>query len=226
MNDTQDTWAAGYGAIRHTPLTRRRVQAMAEALSGDVWTVLHAADRVASAAMWLVVHETYARAVYLDGRALKREDFKAKPEGHTGGSLNMVPAYTGYMAANALAGITRGWLMGQGHCVSAVDSVNLLLGNMTEAHAARYDVSDAGLTRYVRDFYAYRIGADGRQESPLDGEHVHEGGVDVVDALSQVRELGVRFLSHSPNLPTPAYYRARRRGAMSRSNCSRNRGWL
>ena len=172
MNDTQDTWAAGYGAIRHTPLTRRRVQAMAEALSGDVWTVLHAADRVASAAMWLVVHETYARAVYLDGRALKREDFKAKPEGHTGGSLNMVPAYTGYMAANALAGITRGWLMGQGHCVSAVDSVNLLLGNMTEAHAARYDVSDAGLTRYVRDFYAYRIGADGRQESPL-GSHVN-----------------------------------------------------
>src|SRR5687767_3994910 len=145
---------------------------MAAALSSDVWGVLYAADRVASAGMWLVVHETYARSVYLDGRALKRDDFKPAPEGHTGGSLNMVPAYTGYMAANALAGITRGWLMGQGHCVSAIDSVNLLLGNMTEAHAARYDLSDAGLTRYVRDFYAYRIGNHGRQESPL-GSHVN-----------------------------------------------------
>jgi phosphoketolase len=172
VTDTREAWAAGYGAIRHTPLTQRRVQAMADAVSGDVWAILHAADRVASAAMWLVVHETYAHSVYLDGRALKRDDFKPAPEGHTGGSLNMVPAYTGYMAANALAAITRGWLMGQGHCVSAVDSVNLLLGNTTEAHAARYDVSDAGLTRYVRDFYAYRIGADGAQESPL-GSHVN-----------------------------------------------------
>src|SRR5688572_22681106 len=145
---------------------------MAAALSSDVWSVLYAADRVASAGMWLVVHETYARSVYLDGRALKRDDFKTAPEGHTGGSLNMVPAYTGYMAANALAGLTRGWLMGQGHCVSAVDSVNLLLGNTSEAHAARYDLSDTGLTRYVRDFYAYRIGTDGRQESPL-GSHVN-----------------------------------------------------
>lgn len=172
MSDIRDAWAAGYGAIRHTPLTQRRVRAMADTLSGPVWEVLHAADRMASAGMWLVVHETYARSVYLDGRALTRDDFKPAPEGHTGGSLNMVPAYTGYMAADALAGITRGWLMGQGHCVSAIDSVNLLLGNMTEAHAARYDLSDAGLTRYVRDFYAYRIGADGRQESPL-GSHVN-----------------------------------------------------
>jgi phosphoketolase len=172
VSDMREAWAAGYGAIRHTPLTQRRVQVMAEALAGDVWAVLHGADRVASAAMWLVVHETYARSVYLDGRPLKRDDFKPAPEGHTGGSLNMVPAYTGYMAANALAGITRGWLMGQGHCVSAVDSVNLLLGNTSEAHAARYDLSDSGLTRYVRDFYAYRLGADGRQESPL-GSHVN-----------------------------------------------------
>ena len=141
MSDLREAWAAGYGAIRHTPLTRRRVQAMAASLSSDVWGVLHAADRVASAGMWLVVHETYARSVYLDGRALKREDFKPAPEGHTGGSLNMVPAYTGYMAANALAGITRGWLMGQGHCVSAIDSTNLLVGNTTPAHARVVPVS-------------------------------------------------------------------------------------
>jgi phosphoketolase len=59
----------------------------------------------------------------------------------------MVRAYTGYLAANTLTGHTRAWLMGQGHCVAAIDSVNLLVGNLTPP--------DAGLTRYVRDFYSY-----------------------------------------------------------------------
>ena len=185
--DTANAWAAGYGPIRHAPLTRRRVADMVAAIGerGEagqgpaVWEILHAADRVASAAMWLVVHETYARRVYLDGRALAPEDFKPTPEGHTGGALNMVPGYVGYMAVNALSGVTRAWLMGQGHCVAAVDSVNLLLGNMRPAHAARYDVSDAGLTRYVNDFYAYRLDSRGQQDSPL-GSHVNShtaGGI-------------------------------------------------
>lgn len=173
-------WAAGYGVIQHTPLTQVRVHAMAELLAarrtqGDgipVYDLLYAADRVASAGMWLVVHETYAQNVYLDGRDLPPEDFKPNPEGHTGGSLNMVPAYTGYMAINAITGHTRAWLMGQGHCVAAVDSVNLLLGNMTPAHAERYSVTDGGLTRYVRDFYSYRLKSDGTQDSPL-GSHVN-----------------------------------------------------
>jgi phosphoketolase len=180
-------WAAGYGPIRHTAVTRRRIAAMAaeRAARGetgdgeDLHAVLHAADRIASAAMWLVVHETYARRVRLDGRALAPEDWKPVPEGHTGGALNMVPAYTGYMAANAITGRTRGWLMGQGHCVAAVDSVNLLLGNTTPAHAERYALSDEGLTRYVRDFYSYRLREDGTQDSPL-GSHVNAhtaGGV-------------------------------------------------
>lgn len=173
-------WAAGYGAVRHTSVTQVRVRAMADLLAarkvrGDgtpVFELLHAADRVASAAMWLAVHQTYARNVYLDGRDLAPGDFKPSPEGHTGGALNMVPAYLGYMAANALTGQTRGWLMGQGHCVSAVDSANLLLGNMTPQHAQRYSLSDEGLTRYVRDYYAYALGEDGRPESPL-GSHVN-----------------------------------------------------
>ncbi len=173
-------WAAGCGRIRHTPTTQARVRAMAAALaaggvSGDgvpVFDLLSAADRIASAAMWLVVHQTYARNVYLDGRPLAPVDFKARPEGHTGGSLNMVPAYVGYLAINALTGITRAWLMGQGHCVAAIDSVNLLVGNMTPAHAARYAATDEGLTRYVRDFYSYVLGSDGRQDSPL-GSHVN-----------------------------------------------------
>src|SRR5438093_13662239 len=115
------------------------------------------------AGMWLVVHQTYACCVYLDGRKLQSDDFKPHPEGHTGGSLNMVPAYMGYMAINAITGHTRSWIMGQGHCVAAIDSVNVLLDNMTLAHAHRYALTDAGLTRYVQDFYSYQLRADGQQ---------------------------------------------------------------
>lgn len=169
-------WAEGCGPITHSPLTQVRIRALADrGGTGDAvpfYDLLRALDRLASAGLWLVVHQTYARRVYLDGRPLGTEDFKVRPEGHTGGSLNMVPAYAGYLAANVLTGHTRGWLMGQGHCVAAVDSLNLLVGNLTEAHAARYEVSDEGLTRYVRDFYSYRLGADGRPDSPL-GSHVN-----------------------------------------------------
>ncbi|MCS6925075.1 MAG: xylulose 5-phosphate 3-epimerase [Candidatus Binatia bacterium] len=173
-------WAAGYGVIQHSALTQVRIYQLATRLStqgvrGDgatFYDLLQALDRLTSAAMWLVVHATYARNVYLDGRPLMADDFKPRPEGHTGGSLNMVPAYAGYLAANVLTGHTRAWLMGQGHCVAAVDAVNVLVGNMTPAHAERYSLTDVGLTRYVRDFYSYRLGADGRQDSPL-GSHVN-----------------------------------------------------
>jgi phosphoketolase len=175
-----DAWAVGYGPIEHDVDTQDRVFALADALAAEgrlgdgvaVFELLQALDRVTSAAMWLVVHETYAARVHLDGRDLSVDDFKVKPEGHTGGALNMVPAYAGYLAANALAGLTRSWIMGQGHTVAAIDSCNLLVGNMTDAHAARYSVTDEGLTRYVGDFYSYQIGEDGHQDSPL-GSHVN-----------------------------------------------------
>ncbi|MFC2171992.1 xylulose 5-phosphate 3-epimerase [Acidobacteriota bacterium] len=180
-----DRWASGYGVIRHSLQTQACVFAMAEILGakeikGDgqpLFELLRAADRLASAVMWLVVHQTYARNVFLDGRDLASEDFKTRPEGHTGGSLNMVPAYVGYMAANAITGHTRSWVMGQGHCVAAIDSLNLLLDNMTDTHASRYSLTDEGLSRYVRDFYSYRLTPEGKQDSPL-GSHVnvHTGG--------------------------------------------------
>lgn len=179
-NRAADRWAAGYGPIQHSVETQTKVFAMADLLDargakGDgvpLFEVLYAADRVACTAMWLVAHETYAQNVYLDGRDLASEDFKPRPEGHTGGALNMVPAYTGYMAINAITGDTRSWIMGQGHCVAAIDTVNLILDNMTPAHSERYSLSDEGLTRYVRDFYSYRLGEDGKQDSPL-GSHVN-----------------------------------------------------
>ena len=161
-------WAAGIGPIKHTLETQGRVFQMAETLAlqgvtGDgvpIFDVLHAIDRITSAGLWLVVHETYAQNVYLDGRDLAPDDFKVTPEGHTGGSLNMVPAYAGYMAVNAITGVTRGWVMGQGHCVSAIDSINLILNNLSKVHAERYSLSDSGLTRYVGDFYSYRLQPD------------------------------------------------------------------
>lgn len=173
-------WAAGYGVIRHDDHTQTRVYKMAHHLalkgvvrgSSEVFECLHAADRVASAGLWLTAHMPYARNVYLDGRDLASADFKEDPEGHTGGSLNMALAYVGYLAINAITGLTRSWLMGQGHCVSAIDATNLIVGNMTETHAECYDLTDEGLTRFVRDFYLLKIRPDGYPESPL-GSHVN-----------------------------------------------------
>lgn len=173
-------WASGCGVIQHRADTQVNVFRMACDLKSrgkvrsiaDVFRLLRAADHLTLAAMWLVVHMTYAKRVYTDGRALATEDFKADPQGHTGGALNMVPGYIGYLAANALCGITRSWLMGQGHCVAAIDACNLLVGNMEKAHADRYDWSDAGLSHFVQDFYSYTLDAQGGPASPL-GSHVN-----------------------------------------------------
>lgn len=182
---SQQEWLKGYGVIQHSAETQKRIEEMAETLSiegitgdgGAFYDALAAADRIANAAMWLAVHQTYARHIYTDGRDLKADDFKKDPQGHLGGSLNMIPAYVGYMLVNVLTGTTRSWVMGQGHAVAAIDSVNLLLGNMTAAHEERYDLSEDGLTRFAQDFYSYKLDGEGKQDSPL-GSHVnpHTGG--------------------------------------------------
>ncbi len=205
-NRAAGRWAEGYGAIQHGVETKDRVFQMADSLAargirGDgapLFELLYALDRVASAAMWVVVHETYARNVYLDGRQLVAEDFKPQPDGHTGGSLNMVPAYAGYMAINAITSHTRSWIMGQGHCVAAIDTINLLLNNMTPAHAERYFLTDEGLTRYVRDFYSYRLRDDGKQDSPL-GSHVN---VHTAGGISEGGYLGFTELQYA-HMPLP-----------------------
>jgi phosphoketolase len=137
-----------------------------------VFETLSAADRLTSAAMWLVVHMTYARTVDPSGRPLQAADFKPVPEGHTGGSLNMVPAYVGYLLANVLTGTTRSWIMGQGHCVAAIEAVNVLVGNLSPAQKGRYPRSGEGLTRLATDFYSYAIAPDGRPAAPI-GSHVN-----------------------------------------------------
>lgn len=177
---SEKRWKEGCGVINHTPQTVNRIRSMIVYLeekglltnTSDAYDILAAADRIASAAMWLVVHSTYAKNVYLDGRLLEKEDFKSEPEGHTGGSLNVVPGYVGYLTINALMGKTRAWMMEQGHTVAAIDSVNLLLDNMKPAHRERYGLDDERLTRFVRDFYSYKLNEQGKQDSPR-GSHVN-----------------------------------------------------
>lgn len=199
-------WAEGYGVIRHQVRTQVRVHEMAQLLVTqgriaavqDVYRVLAAADRLASAAMWLTVHMTYARRVRWDGQPLAPQDFKETPEGHTGGSLNIVPAYAGYLAANTLTGHTRAWLMGQGHGVAGVEACNLLVGNTLPVQAQRYGLTEQGLTRFVNDFYSYAIGPDGRPQSPL-GSHV---GPNTAGGISEGGYLGFAELQYV-HMPLP-----------------------
>lgn len=180
-----EKWVKGCGVIQHSPNTQKKVKEFeqtlrAENIYGDgvpFYEALIAADHIANAAMWIAVHQVYAKHVYLDGRELKKSDFKEDPQGHLGSSLNMIPAYTGYMLANVLTGITRSWVMEQGHAVAAIDTINVMLDNMTKAHAERYSYSNAGLTRFAQDFYSYKLNVNGNQDSPL-GSHVnpHSGG--------------------------------------------------
>ncbi len=176
---TFDRWRQGYGVIRHLPDTQHQVVGLATQLvaegrqpdASSVYQILTALDYLTSAGLWLVVHMTYAGRVRPDGSPLTAADFKTRPEGHTGGALNMVPGYAAYLALNALTGETRSWLMGQGHCVAAIDALNVLLGNLNPEQAARYG-GPGGLDHLVTDFYSYQQQADGRTEAPL-GSHVN-----------------------------------------------------
>ncbi|MGM0952877.1 MAG: xylulose 5-phosphate 3-epimerase [Pseudomonadota bacterium] len=172
-------WKQGYGVIRHSDTTALSAQKLAEKLvaaghqpdTDTVYRKLAALDRLASAGLWLVVHMTYCKRVDIAGAPLSPPDFKNMPEGHTGGALNMVPAYAAYLALNNLTGRTRSWLMGQGHCVAAVDAINVLTGNLHPEQKSRY-LAPEGLSRLASDFYSYQQKPDGSMASPL-GSHVN-----------------------------------------------------
>jgi phosphoketolase len=169
------SWVNGNGVIKHNQETQSFVLKVLREAGIELekaLPILKAADILCNQAMWLVINMTYAENIKLSGSSLKATDFKQSPQGHTGGALNMVPAYVGYLAANALSGESREWLMGQGHCVAAVDAVNLLLGNSLPIHEKRYPLNDDGLTKLSRDFYSYEINAKGCPESPI-GSHVN-----------------------------------------------------
>lgn len=192
-------WAKGSGVVIHQDLTQIRIAQLVELLTAkglaedQIYATLTAADQLTNAAMWLVVHATYAKKVDITGAPLTAEDFKADPQGHTGGSLNMVPAYVGYLLANLFNGDTASWLMEQGHCVSAIDSVNLLVRNLTAAHEKAYSGwNDAALTRFVQDFYSYALTNSGTPASPL-GSHLN---VNTAGAVSEGGYLGFTALNY------------------------------
>lgn len=199
-------WQRGYGPLQHSPQTCAAVYRMAQQLVqagvqpdlASVYRHLRALDRLTAAGLWLVVHMTYAQRVRLDGTALAAADFKAVPEGHTGGALNMVPAYAGYLALNNLTGETRGWLMGQGHCVAAIEALNLLVANQHPEQSERYPCSEAGMSQLVADFYSYGQNAEGQVDVPL-GSHVnpHTAG-----GIAEGGYLGFAELQYA-HLPLP-----------------------
>lgn len=199
-------WQRGYGPLLHSPQTCAAVYRMAQqlvqaGLQADLPSVyrhFHALDRMTAAGLWLVVHMTYAQRVRLDGVALAAEDFKVSPEGHTGGALNMVPAYAGYLALNNLTGETRGWLMGQGHCVAAIEALNLLTANQHPEQAERYPCDEAGMSQLVADFYSNVQNAAGQVSAPL-GSHVnpHTAG-----GIAEGGYLGFAELQYA-HLPLP-----------------------
>lgn len=199
-------WQRGYGPLQHSPQTCAAVYRMAQQLVqagvqpdlACVYRHLRALDRLTAAGLWLVVHMTYAQRVRLDGKALAAADFKQVPEGHTGGALNMVPAYAGYLALNSLTGETRGWLMGQGHCVAAIEALNLLVANQHPEQAERYPCSEAGMSQLVADFYSYGQNAEGQVDVPL-GSHVnpHTAG-----GIAEGGYLGFAELQYA-HLPLP-----------------------
>ncbi|HEY1027588.1 MAG TPA: xylulose 5-phosphate 3-epimerase [Pseudomonas sp.] len=199
-------WQKGHGPVQHSPQTCAAVFRLAHQLVqngvqpdlASVYRHLQALDSLTAAGLWLVVHMTYARRVRLDGEPLQADDFKTVPEGHTGGALNMVPAYAGYLALNALTGETRGWLMGQGHCVAAIEALNLLTGNQHPEQAARYACDETGMSRLAADFYSYAQAADGSAGVPL-GSHVnpHTAG-----GIAEGGYLGFAELQYA-HLPLP-----------------------
>jgi phosphoketolase len=196
----------GHGRIVHRDETVQRIETLVARLlvegrvadESTAYTLLAAADRLSCVAMNVVAHMTYARRIDLSGAPLVAEDFKPAPEGHTGGSLNMVQAFVGYLLANALTGSTRCWIMGQGHCVAAIEAVNALTGDVSPAQRGRYDRSEEGLSRLCADFYSYAIDAQGLPAVPL-GSHA---GANTAGAVSEGGYLGFAELQYI-HMPLP-----------------------
>ncbi|MBS0297112.1 MAG: xylulose 5-phosphate 3-epimerase [Proteobacteria bacterium] len=200
-----ERWRQGFGPFSHRPRTAERAAELVSRLADNdpkaadrAWSILAAADRLASAAMWLVAHMTYVRAVDPNGAPLPAEAFKPDPQGHTGGSLNMAIAYAGLLAADALSGTRRRWLMGQGHCVAAIEAVNLLTGRLSAQQVERYDLTRAGLSRFCSDFYGYALAPDGSPAAPL-GSHV---GPQTAGGLMEGGYLGCAEVQYA-HVPMP-----------------------
>lgn len=164
-----EIWRLGHGSLQRDRLTIHRVDEMAAQLTGrrawsdteSIYRVLAAADRLTSAAMWLVLHMGFAHRVDVTGAPLGSEDFRTAPVGATAASLSMVPAFVGYLTANVLSGRTRSWAMGQAHGLAAVASVDVLTGGVADGPNGRHNNTQAGLSNLVAGFGSRARGTDG-----------------------------------------------------------------
>lgn len=174
MGSDFQTWAQGTGGIQHHQTSRQRIGELIESLQASgvcereqSLALLKAADLVCSQGLWLSAQMGLVKNAYLDGRELQAEDFRSTPDACYVSAMNMVPAYVGYLLANALTGKTRAWLMGQGNCVAAVDTVNVLLRNLEPEQDERYPLTDVGLSQLCQDFHRSKVAADGKSVAPL-----------------------------------------------------------
>ena len=155
-------WLQGHGPLQHSAETRAAVFRTAHQLvrraatgPGQRLPAVPRLDRLTASALRIVVHMTYARRIAWTASRCRPRISRHSPRGQTGGALNMVPAYAGYLALNVLTGKTRAWLMGQGHCVAAIDALNVLTGNLHPEQERAYADGEEGLNRLLQDFYGY-----------------------------------------------------------------------
>jgi len=180
MSNAFEQWTQGCGVITHSQQTVNNIQTMASDLveqglltsKAEFYEKLIALDILTNQAMWLVVHMSYCKRIDLSGNKLSQDYFKREPQGHTGGSLNMVPAYMGKLALNNITQTDRPWLMGQGHCVAAIDASQMLMGIAKNERRTQYPLSNEGLSQFVADFYHYEVNTEGSAVSTL-GSHVN-----------------------------------------------------
>ena len=77
-------WKKGYGVIKHQQITIKRVAHLLELIKQqkihsdgvDPLDLLISADKITSAARWLVVHQAYAAAIHMDNSPLEQKEFK------------------------------------------------------------------------------------------------------------------------------------------------------
>lgn len=153
-----ESWAAGYGILHHCVETQARVFRLAELFAerdveAPLFTILSAADRVNCAATWIAVNAALARRAHLDGGPLHAPELRLRSpwEGDWSRSLLPIPAYVGYLAANAISGITRGWALRPEAGRTGLDAVDLILGNFDPDLAQRYSLTSEGLARFLED---------------------------------------------------------------------------
>ena len=155
LHSWTDLWKQGYGPLLRERITVRRVDEMVALLTRrrvwpdreSIYRVLAAADRLTSAAMWLVLHMDNARYLDMTGAPLSPPYPNDEALGRIASALLIVQAFTGYLTANVLSGRTRSWAMDSRCCGLAIEAVNTLTGDIAYGSKGSYNKPQADLHR-------------------------------------------------------------------------------